>query len=266
MTNRLKRILALTLSVTTIATCFISSSTVSEAKKKSTTSSKNNIVVVLDAGHDSTHLGCHTDGFEEGIANLYIAYYCKQELEKYSGVTVYMTRYGFECPYGLTEDKTADCLTNRVNFAKSVNADVIVSLHNDYDPDLDTSQNGAKVIVPNPNYRPDICKKGITLGQSILTQLTTTGLNVNDWKLCPNGTGIVTRDSGSGSYPDGSAKDYYALINKSKSAGFTCVIVEHAFCTNYSDLTNHLSTPEQYQQLGIADATGIANYYGLKLK
>ena len=157
MTNSLKRILALTLSVTTIATCFISSSTVSEAKKKSTTGSKNNIVVVLDAGHDSTHLGCHTDGFEEGIANLYIAYYCKQELEKYSGVTVYMTRYGFECPYGLTEDKTADCLTNRVNFAKSVNADVLVSLHNDYDPDLDTSQNGAKVIV-----LPELCITGYT--------------------------------------------------------------------------------------------------------
>ena len=128
------------------------------------------------------------------------------------------------------------------------------------------SQSGAKVIVPNPNYKPQVCAKGMALGQSILTQLTTTGLTVNDWKLCPNGTGIVTRDSENGTYADGSAKDYYALINKSKPSGLTSIIVEHAFCTNTSDRVYHLSTPEQYQQLGIADATGIANYYGLKLK
>ncbi len=260
----MKKFVSLLLCASTIILLFASNSTTAEAKKK--TASSTGVVVVLDAGHDSTHLGCHYQSFQEEIANLYIAYYCKQELEKYSGVTVYMTRYGFECPYGLEEGNSADCLTNRVNFAKSVNADILVSLHNDYDPDLDYSQNGAKVIIPNPNYNPVLCQKGMTLGQNILSQLTTTGLAVNDWKLCPNGTGIVTRDSTTGKYPDGSAKDYYALINKSKSAGFTCVIVEHAFCTNVSDMTTHLSTPEQYQQLGIADATGIANYYGLKLK
>ncbi len=267
MKNLNKKLLAVLLCASIIVTGVVGSSTTADAKKKSAKSTKsNNIVVVLDAGHDSAHFGCHTDRFNEEIANLYIAYYCKQELEKYNGVTVYMTRYGFECPYNLAEDNKSDCLSNRVDFAKSVKADVLVSLHNDYDPDLDVTQNGSKIIVPNQNYKPDISNKGIALGQSILTQLTTTGLNINDWKLCPNGTGIVTRDSSSSTYPDGSAKDYYALINRSKTAGFTCVIVEHGFCTNESDLTNHLSTPEQYQELGIADATGIANYYGLKLK
>ena len=264
MKLNLKRILTLTLCVTSTAAFFASSSINSEAKTKSKAKkSSNSIVVVLDAGHDATHAGCHFDTFEESIANLYIAYYCKQELEKYDGVTVYMTRYGFDCPYGA--GPTSDCLTARVDYAKSVNADVLVSLHNDYDPDLDKSQNGAKVIVPNPNYKPEMCKKGMAIGQSILSSLTTTGLAVNDWKLCPNGTGIVTRDSDK-TYPDGSAKDYYALINKSKVEGFTTVIVEHAFCTNTSDRVDHLSTPEQYQQLGAADATGIAQYYGLKLK
>lgn len=264
MKIRFKKILALIVSTAVIVSGTTCTSKTAEAKKKSTTS--NNVVVVLDAGHDSSHQGCHTATFTEEIANLYIAYYCKQELEKYSGVTVYMTRDGFECPYGLSEDSKTDCLTNRVNFAKSVNADVLVSLHNDYDPDVDATQNGAKIIIPNPNYRPELCSKGAALGQSILTQLTGTGLNINDWKLCPNGTGIVTRDSSTYKYPDGSPIDYYALINKSKTNNMTCVIVEHAFCTNESDLTNHLSTPEQYQQLGIADATGIAGYYGLKLK
>jgi len=264
MKSFLKKGMSLFLGLVLVSLLFTSNSFYSEAKSKS--SAKKNIVVVLDPGHDTTHTGCHYENFEEGIANLYIAYYCKAELEKYSGVTVYMTRYGFECPYGADPDSKSSCLSARVNYAKSVKADVIVSLHNDYDPDLDVSQNGSKVIVPNANYKPNICVAGTTLGQSILTQLTATGLNVNNWKLCPNGTGIVTRDSESSKYPDGSAKDFYALINQSKTAGFPCVIVEHAFCTNYSDRVNHLSTPEQYQQLGIADATGIANYYGLTLK
>ena len=261
----LKKLASLSLSFVLIVLLFTSNSLYSQAKT-SKASAKKNIVVVLDAGHDTTHLGCHYAGFEEGIANLYIAYYCKQELEKYDGVTVYMTRTGFDCPYGADPDSTSKCLASRVNYAKSVGATVLVSLHNDYDPDLDTSQNGSKVIVPNPNYRPAICVEGTGLGQSILTQLVAAGMNINDWKLCPNGTGIVTRDSGSSTYPDGTAKDYYALINQSKSAGFTAVIVEHGFCTNYSDRVNHLSTPEQYAVLGAADAAGIASYYGLTLK
>lgn len=253
-----KKCLSIILCCIFTITLFANSTVVSEAT--------NNIVVVLDPGHDTTHLGCHYENFEEGLANLYIAYYCKAELEKYNGVTVYMTRTGFTCPYGYDSDSKSDCLSARVNYAKSVNADVLISLHNDYDPDLDNSQNGSKVIIPNPNYRPDYCVTGHDLGQSILTQLVATGLNVNDWKLCPNGTGLVTRDSDSSLYPDGTPRDYYALINKSKVSGFPCIIVEHAFCTNYSDRTNHLSTPEQYQELGIADATGIANYYRLTLK
>ena len=32
------------------------------------------------------------------------------------------------------------------------------------------------------------------------------------------------------------------------------------------DVANGVITPEQYQQLGIADATGIAKHYGLSLK
>ncbi len=259
----LKKCISLALCLAASVSLFVSNDFTSEAKSSKT---PKNIVVVLDPGHDSTHIGCHYENFEEGLANLYIAYYCKQELEKYSGVTVYMTRYGFDCPYGADQNSKSDCLTGRVDYAKSVGANVIVSLHNDYDPDLDASQNGSKVIIPNPNYKPSYCVVGQNLGSSILNELVGTGLQVNNWKLCPNGTGLVTRDSDSGTYPDGSAKDYYALINRSKTSGIPCIIVEHAFCTNYSDRVNHLSSPEQYQQLGVADATGIAKYYGLALK
>jgi N-acetylmuramoyl-L-alanine amidase len=262
----LKRFLSLFLALTFAALLFTSNSLTAEAKKKAKATPKKNIVVVIDPGHDTTHLGCHYEGFEEGVANLMIGYYLIQELQRYDGVTVYCTRGTLECPYGADPDSASKCLASRVNFAKNVKADVMVSLHNDYDPDLDVTQNGAKVIVPNQNYRADICVKGTTLGQSILTQLTTTGLNINNWKLNPTGNGIVTRDATTAKYPDGSARDYYAIINQAKTSGFPCIIVEHAFCTNASDRLNHLTTPEQLQQLGVADATGIANYYGLKLK
>ncbi len=235
-------------------------------KAKSKAAASKNLVVVLDPGHDSTHLGCHYSDFEEGYANLAIAMYCKQELDKYKGVSVYLTRTTLECPYGATPDSTTACINGRVNFAVASKANVIVSLHNDLDPDYDTTQNGSKIIVPNAFYRPDVCLTGMGLAQSILPQLTATGLSVNNWKQCPNGTGIVTRNSEKSTYPDGTPKDYYALINKAKSAGIPAIIVEHAYCTNDSDRINHLSTQDQLMELGVADARGIAAYYKLSRK
>ena len=232
------------------------------AKTKKAKATKK-VVIVLDPGHDTTHHGCTYGSFNEGYANLAIAMYCKQELETYKGATVYLTRTTLDCPYGADPASSQGCLAGRVNFAKSVGAATIVSLHNDYDGELDTSQCGSKIIIPNPFYRQDICLTGFGLAQSILPQLTATGLSINNWKLMPNGTGIVMRNSSVSTYPDGTPKDYYALINKAKTAGIPCIIVEHAYCTNPSDLANHLSTDAQLQQLGIADARGIAAYYGL---
>ena len=232
-----------------------------KAKTKKTAAKK--IVIAIDPGHDTTHNGCHYGSFVEENADLAIAMYCKQELDTYKGVTSYLTRSTLDCPYGADPSTTAACLSGRINYAQSVGANVIVSLHNDLDADYDPNVSGCKIIIPNAFYRPDICLTGLGLAQSILPQLTATGLTINNWKLCPNGTGIVYRNSSLSTYPDGTPKDYYALINKAKTAGIPCIIVEHAYCTSPSDLSNHLSTQEQLQQLGIADARGIAAYYGL---
>lgn len=260
MKHNFKKFLSLLLALSFVMGLAVAPSVSVEAKAKA----KKNIVVVLDPGHDSTHTGCTTSGLNEENINLYIAYYCKNELEKYDGVTVYMTRYDWTCPYGADESQKSSCLSARVKYAKSVKADVYVSLHNDYNPS-DATANGCKVIIPNPSYKPALCTQSQALATSIISQLTATGLNINVWEYCPTTTGIVTRDSSS-KYPDGSAKDYYAVINQSKTAGIPGIIIEHAYLSNKSDRTNHLSTVEQYQQLGVADATGIANYYGLTLK
>ena len=75
-----KKCISLALCLAASVSLFVSNDFPSEAKSNKTS---KNIVVVLDPGHDSTHIGCHYENFEEGLANLYIAYYCKQELEKY---------------------------------------------------------------------------------------------------------------------------------------------------------------------------------------
>ena len=78
-----------------------------KAKKKA---AAKKVVVVLDPGHDTVHHGCSYNGFEEGYANLAIAMFCKQELERYNGVTVYLTRTTLDCPYGADPSGTTGCL------------------------------------------------------------------------------------------------------------------------------------------------------------
>ena len=60
---------------------------------KSRTSTSGNIVVVLDPGHDNQHTGAVNEGngIREEIYTLQIAKACRQELQQYNGVEVYMT-------------------------------------------------------------------------------------------------------------------------------------------------------------------------------
>ena len=57
--------------------------------------------------------------------------------------------------------------------------------------------------------------------------------------------------------------DYYSVNHNSKLLGFPGIIVEHAYLTNAGDIQRFLGNESGLQQLGLADAAGIANYYGL---
>ena len=63
-----------------------------------------------------------------------------------------------------------------------------------------------------------------------------------------------------------SLADYYGIIRRSVLAGFPGIIVEHAFVNNPSDCKKYFGSDAAIQKLGVADATAIAKYYGLKLK
>ena len=207
-------------------------------------------VVMLDPGHDATHAGANKNGLREEVLTLKIAQYCKAELEQYKHVKVYMTRESAACP--LPGSTSVQDNLNRVATAAGVGADIYVSIH------LNSagigSAKGAQVFYPNSSYRPDIGSEGANLATQIQRQLVALGLQ---------NRGISIRNSGDNSrYPDGSLADYYAVIKHSKTSGFPGVIVEHAYVSNASDAA-FLKSESNLQALGIADATGIAQYLGL---
>lgn len=217
----------------------------------STAHYNGNVVVVLDPGHDGTHGGSSANGFVEAQLNLKIAQYCKAELEEYYGVTVYMTRDSASCPNGGGDNKS--CLQRRADIARDMGANLFVSLHNNYSSA--SSASGAEIWYPNQNYNPWTSQVGGSAASCILEQLTSLGLK---------GRGTQIRNANEDKYPDGSAADYYAVIRHCKEYGIPGIIVEHAFMSNSSDAANFLSNDEGLKKLGVADATGIAQYFGLK--
>ena len=209
-----------------------------------------NVVVVLDPGHDATHAGAiGVNGLREEVLTLKIARYCKEELQQYSGVTVYMTRESEVCPNPGTSSTNDNA--KRVAYAKSVGANVYVSIHMNSGA---SGAHGAEVYYPNSNYRSDIGAEGNKLASKVLEQLVALGLYNRGVKIENSGTGDT--------YADGSLADKFGVIRGSKNAGFPGIIIEHAFITNSSDAA-FLSNENNLKRLGQADAAGIVNYFGL---
>ena len=209
-----------------------------------------NVVVVLDPGHDATHAGAiGVSGLREEALTLKIARYCKEELQQYSGVTVYMTRESEACPNPGTSSTNDNA--RRVAYAKSVGANVYVSIHMNSGA---SGAHGAEVYYPNSNYRSDIGAEGNKLASKVLEQLVALGLYNRGVKIENSGTGDT--------YADGSLADKFGVIRGSKNAGFPGIIIEHAFITNSSDAA-FLSNENNLKRLGQADAAGIVNYFGL---
>ena len=219
----------------------VSTATESRASRAAVASKSDNLVVVLDPGHGGYDGGASANGLVEKNLTLKIAQYCKAELEQYNGVTVHMTR---------TDDTYLD-IDERVYKARDLGADVLVSIH--INSSTASAANGAEVWYPNANYNGSIHAEGQNLAQQIQNQLVALGLG---------NRGIQIRTATYDTYPDGSKEDWYGIIRYSKYCGFPGIIVEHAFISNPSDAAK-LAQESFLRQLGIADATGIANAYGL---
>lgn len=208
------------------------------------------LVIALDPGHVGVSSGAVANGTSEANATWKIAQFCKAELDTYQNVTAVFT---------VTPDDrlgSSSELRERVQRALNQGADVLVSLHlnstgvgNAY---------GAEVWAPhNTSYNNETHAVGTDLGNQILSQLEKLGLANRGVKFR-----WIDPDP-KFDYPDGSNGDYYGIIREARKSSLPAIIVEHAFLDNWSDYNNFLNSDAKLQSLGIADARGIANYYGL---
>ena len=199
------------------------------------------LIVALDPGHGAEDPGASANGLVEKDLNWKIANACYTELLTYAGVNAMLTRTQNENP----------ALQTRVDRAVAYGAQVIVSLHCNAG-----GGTGSEVWIPNnASYNNKTTHVvGEQLGNKILAQLNELGLK---------NRGVKTRDAtGSETYPGGGVADYFTVINAARRAGIPAIIVEHAFLDNSFDSTL-LKDNKFLASLGIADATGIAQQYGL---
>lgn len=191
------------------------------------------IVVVIDPGHGGSNIGGQIPGVDEKNATLVTALAMKEELEKYEGITVYLTRYG---------DQELS-LAERPRLAKAVNADFFFSIH--YNKAVPNRLYGAEVWIPSlgENYA-----KGYACGDLILNELCDT------YGLYRRGIKTKLNDKGT---------DYYGVIKNATALGIPSMIIEHCHIDNEVDVP-FFNSPEKLVLLGRLDATGVAKYFGLK--
>ena len=211
------------------------------------------IVVALDPGHDSSHSGASANGLREEVLTLKIANYCKTELEQYEGVRVYMTRTGAACPYP-ESTSSGDDIDRRAKAAAKQGARIFVSFH--LNSSTASSAKGAEVIYPNSSWKPQVGADGKALATAIWDELGKLGLEKRP--IYSKNTTLNEK------YPDGSISDYFSVQISCKEENIPGIIVEHAFISNSSDAENFLKTEAGLKKLGVADATGIAKFLGLK--
>ena len=205
-----------------------------------------NKTVVICAGHDATHTGASGNGLKEEELTFKVAQYCKQALEQYQGVTVYMDRDSISCKY--PGQNTSYCLNQRIKDAAALGATVFVDIH------FNTGGGtGAEVYYPNKSYNEGIHQEGQNLANKILSELSALGLTNRGAKIKDGTTGETD--------PNGNKDDYFTTNYLSKQYGMTGVIVEHAFLDSASDAAK-LKDENFLKKLGEADAAGIAATYG----
>lgn len=211
------------------------------------------VVVVLDPGHGGSDTGAiSVDGsIYEADVNLDIALACRDELMRYAGVEVYMTHTGLDYSQKLS-------LGERVDYANAVNADILVSLHcNDA---ASPEANGSEIYVSHSTFSDRYNQECTQLGINMLRQFKELGMTIR---------GVKTRISETGdriySHSDGSQEigDYYFVIGGTiEQYGIPGILVEHGFVTGDAAM---LGSADGRRALGQADATAIAQFYGLRL-
>lgn len=192
------------------------------------------VVVVIDPGHGGENLGTDYLPIPEKVYTMQVALYMKEELEKYKNVAVYLTH---------TEDVDMD-LNERAEFAKSVNADFLFSLH--FNMSISHALYGSEVWAPSTGT---LYSRGYSAGNEFLMQFEQMGLF---------NRGIKTRIGSKGT-------DYYGIIKQCSLRDIPAIIVEHCHVDHINDVAN-IQSQDKLKEFGVCDATAAARYFGLEKK
>ncbi len=190
------------------------------------------IVIVIDPGHGGENLGTIENGFEEKTMTMITAQAMYDELCLYDNVKVYLTR---------TEDVELS-LKTRAEFAKSVNADFLFSIH--YNASVDHNLFGSEVWI---SAMSPFNAYGYQFGYQQLLTMRDMGLYLR---------GIKTR-------LNDSETDYYGIIRESTALSIPAVIIEHCHVDEIRDYP-FCDSDEELIAFGRADALSVAKYFGLK--
>lgn len=190
------------------------------------------VVVVIDPGHGGENLGGEYEDYTEKEMTIVVANAMKEELEKYEGIEVYLTRNG---------DQELD-LEERCEFAKSVNADFLFCLH--FNLSEYHTLFGAECWVSafGENY-----SKGYSFASVEIDMLQEIGLYSRGIKTRLNDQGI----------------DYYGIIRHATERDIPCVLIEHCHLDQENDKPFY-DHNEKLQDFGKLDATAVAKYFQLR--
>ena len=195
-----------------------------------------NVVVVIDPGHGGLR-GESDDGAINGdiverYINMAVAKAMYEELSKYNGVKVYLTH---------DSEDVSMSLRARSEFAKSVNADFLFSIH--FNASELHGKYGSEVWIPSIG---SYYVAGYQFADIELNELSQMGLFIR---------GIKTRIGDDGD-------EYYGIIRENEWRGINAVIIEHCYVDNKEDRKYIVN--ENLEKFGKLDATAVAKYFGLK--
>lgn len=192
------------------------------------------IIVVIDPGHGGKNTGTGWNGIPEKEFSLKVAHAMYDELMLYDNVEAYLTHDDLDKDYGLDE---------RAAIAKAKNADILMSLH--FNGTDAHDMYGTDVWVP---ITPSVNLPAYQMADLVEENLAELGILVrgikNFWR---------------------NNQEYYGIIRHCTSHNIPSLIIEHCHFDNEND-NQFMDTDEKLVKMGQADATAVAQYFGLSSK
>lgn len=193
--------------------------------------SNDKLVIVLDPGHGGENEGLVHRGLVEKDMNLVTATAMRDELLQYDNAEVYITN----------PEKADMSLKERAQYADSVGADILISLH--FNMSENHSMFGSEVWIPSKGLNNS---KMHALGDCFMEQFDEMGFTLR---------GVKTRLNDNG-------KDYYGILRESTALGIPSILVEHGYADHLRDF-DRVNDEADWKALGRSDATAVAKYFGL---